>query len=145
LQSQRIGCLRQDAAMNPSLVFALWSVALLAGGTMPSSASENQRSLREAAARRFGMGVGISDRISEHTNDWPLLTAQFGTVTPENCMKPVAVQPVEGQFNFAQADAFVEFAARQRLRGRKQPGTSRSAPPSEPPLALSREARRALR
>jgi len=83
---------------------------------MRLSAAQNERSLRTAAAGFFEMGVGISDRIPERTNDWPLLTAQFGTVTPENCMKPFAVQPAEGQFNFAQADAFVEFAARHRLK-----------------------------
>lgn len=88
----------------------------MAGSTMRSFAAQNQRSLRDTVAGVFEMGVGISDRISERTNDWPLLAAQFGTMTPENCMKPVAVQPVEGQFNFAQADAFVEFATRQRLK-----------------------------
>jgi endo-1,4-beta-xylanase len=31
-------------------------------------------------------------------------------VTPENCLKPVAVQPQEGRFDFARADAFVDFA-----------------------------------
>ena len=90
--------------------------ALLTGCAMRSSAAQNQRSLRDTAAGLFEMGVGVSDRISEQTNDWPLLTAQFGTVAPENCMKPVALQPAEGQFNFAQADAFVEFAARHRLK-----------------------------
>jgi endo-1,4-beta-xylanase len=60
--------------------------------------------------------VGISDRIPDRTNDWLLLTTQFGTATPENCMKPVAIQPVEGQFNFAQADAFVDFAAQRGLK-----------------------------
>ncbi len=72
--------------------------------------------LRSAASAQFEIGVGISDHIPQRTNDWPLLTAQFSTVTPENCMKPVAVQPTEGAFDFATADAFVDFATRQKLK-----------------------------
>lgn len=102
--------------MNRTLVFALLQVWLLAGGTARTLAAETQRSLRDAAIGRFEIGVGISDRIAALTNDWPLLTTQFGTVTPENCMKPMAIQPVEGQFNFSQADAFVEFATQHGLR-----------------------------
>jgi endo-1,4-beta-xylanase len=111
-----MGGLIQAAAVNHVRVPALMIVVLLTGGITQSSAANNQRSLREAAAGSFEMGVGISDRIAEHTNDWPLLTAQFGSVTPENCMKPAAIQPAEGQFNFADADAFVEFATRHELK-----------------------------
>ena len=41
--------------------------------------------------------------------DWPLLTSQFGYVTPENSMKPVAVQGKEGRWSFDTPDRFVEF------------------------------------
>jgi endo-1,4-beta-xylanase len=60
--------------------------------------------------------VGIHDRISERPQDWPLLTAQFGYVTPENCMKPVAVQPQQGQWSFDTADRFVAFAQSKDLK-----------------------------
>lgn len=102
--------------MNRNPGFVLISIVVLLAGSMQSVAAPNQRSLRDAASGLFEMGVGINDRIPERTNDWPLLTAQFGTVTPENCMKPAALQPAEGQFNFAQADAFVDFAVRHRLK-----------------------------
>ena len=72
--------------------------------------------LREAAAGLFTIGVGISDRIPERPADWPLLTAQFSAVTPENCLKPDPVQVAEGKFNFTRADAFVDFAASQPLQ-----------------------------
>ena len=39
-----------------------------------------------------------------------LLFANFNTVTPENCMKPASLQPREGRFRFAKADALVEMA-----------------------------------
>ena len=61
------------------------------------------------------MGVAVSNGISARTADWPLLTAQFNSVTPENCLKPDPVQKAEGQFNFTEADALVDFAAAHRL------------------------------
>jgi endo-1,4-beta-xylanase len=101
--------------MNRPLAMVGLCAACLCG-TPQALAEPEPPSLRAAAARLFEMGVGVSDRIPHRPNDWPLLTTQFGTVTPENCMKPVAIQPAEGQFNFAQADAFVEFATRHGLK-----------------------------
>jgi endo-1,4-beta-xylanase len=71
--------------------------------------------LRQAATT-FTIGVGISDRIPERPADWPLLLSQFTAVTPENCLKPDPVQREPGQFNFATADAFVDFARSNRLQ-----------------------------
>lgn len=39
-----------------------------------------------------------------------LLFANFGTVTPENCMKPAPLHPAEDRFDFAKADALVAMA-----------------------------------
>lgn len=92
------------------VLFALLlCVGLQAVGAEPNS-------LKEAAAGLFPMGVGISDRIPARPADWPLLTAQFNSVTPENCMKPDPMQREEGRFNFTLADAFVDFATKHRLQ-----------------------------
>ena len=64
----------------------------------------------------WGSGVGLSDRIADRPADWPLLTAQFGMVTPENCMKPDALQRQSGQWRFEQADRFVAFARAKDLK-----------------------------
>ena len=64
----------------------------------------------------WGSGVGLSDRIADHPADWPLLTAQFSMVTPENCMKPAALQPKAGEWRFGQADRFVDFARSKDLK-----------------------------
>lgn len=39
-----------------------------------------------------------------------LLFSNFGTVTPENCMKPAPLHPAEDRFDFAHADALVAMA-----------------------------------
>ncbi len=81
----------------------------------PGAETHPPRTLRDATAGLFTIGVGISDRIPERPADWPLLTAQFRAVTPENCLKPNPVQVTEGDFNFTLADAFVNFAVSNQL------------------------------
>jgi len=68
------------------------------------------RSLRAANSGLFTIGVGIHDRIPERPADWPLLIAQFSSITPENCLKPDPVQIAEAKFNFTRSDAFIDFA-----------------------------------
>ncbi|MEY3851917.1 MAG: Endo,4-beta-xylanase [Verrucomicrobiota bacterium] len=89
----------------PRLLFIL---SLL--GTLTASA----QTLRTVSP--WGSGVGISDRIADRPADWPLLTAQFSMVTPENCMKPAALQPETGRWRFDQADRFVDFARSKDLK-----------------------------
>jgi len=92
-------------------------VALLLGMHSASGARANTaRSLREASAGLFTIGVGISDFVPKQTVNWQLLTNQFASVTPENCLKPDPVQLVEGSFNLAVADAFVDFATSNNLQ-----------------------------
>jgi endo-1,4-beta-xylanase len=86
-----------------------WSSRLSGGQTAETT-------LRSAATGLFDIGVGASDRIYARTNDWKLLLSQFSVITPENCMKPAAVQANEGEFEFETADKFVDFAASNGLK-----------------------------
>ena len=90
--------------------FRLLLLPLLSAFALTASA----QTLRTASP--WGSGVGLSDRIADRPADWPLLTAQFGMVTPENCMKPDALQRQSGQWRFEQADRFVEFARSKDLK-----------------------------
>lgn len=93
---------------------ALVAVLLLAAGGQSFCHAE-PTSLKSATHGQFPVGVGIADNIAGRPQDWPLLKAQFGMVTPENCLKPDPVQAAEGRFNFTRADAFVNFAASNSL------------------------------
>lgn len=102
--------------MNRFMASLLVVVWLVCPRLVLSATGRDTPSLRRAAGTLFEIGVGISDSIPQRTNDWPLLTAQFNMVTPENCMKPATVQPTEGAFDFALADEFVDFATCQKLK-----------------------------
>ena len=102
----------RDASAQKPVKPVYWSSAI----PVQDASSPAPRSLRKAVAGLFTIGVGIGDRIPEQPADWPLLTAQFGAVTPESCLKPDPVQRTEGKFNFTQADVFVTFAAAHHLQ-----------------------------
>ncbi len=93
--------------------FRFWEVD--ANGGMTHRFIGLDRSLRRSAARYFDIGVGIGHEIVDREADWPLLTTQFSGVTPENCMKIAALQPVEGEFHWEEADRLVKFARGQGL------------------------------
>lgn len=76
--------------------------------------SRNALSPREDALMKgfrnsFAMGAAIPG-AGLNRAERRLLFANFNTVTPENCMKPASLQPTEGRFRFAKADALVEMA-----------------------------------
>ena len=97
------------------LVIVRAAVPVCAEGEQLSPGSERRSSqysssLKEAVGGRFKIGVGIDHRVMERPADIALLKRHFGIVTPENCMKPTVVQPGEGTFDFAAADALMDFA-----------------------------------
>lgn len=74
-----------------------------------------QTTLKSAVHGKFEMGVGISDRVPDHPEDWELLLSQFAMITPENCMKPAALAPEEGKYRWDTCDKLVEFAVDKKL------------------------------
>jgi len=100
----------------PTLCLLMASVVVGLGLHAQAADPQPQASLKEAAKRFFPIGVGVDDRIADRAADHRLLLTQFSIVTPENCMKPAKVQSAEGKWDFAQADAFVEFATKNGLK-----------------------------
>lgn len=87
-------------------------MALQAG----SFAGKDTRSLKEAAGGRFLLGVATSPKVLANPVDSALVKRHFQILTPDNCMKPQAVQPSEGAWNFKAADSFADFARKNGLQ-----------------------------
>lgn len=95
---------------------------------MTTPGSTGQRTgLREAAAGRLAIGTAVSGHESDRRG-MPLwhearyrqvLAAEFSSLTGENQMKWEWLQPEPGEFDFAAADAIVDFALDhdQQVRG----------------------------
>jgi len=75
-------------------------------------------SLQSKFGPRFTIGVALGGRVPDDYSaaERKLILHQFGGVTPENCMKMIALQPREGEFHFDEADALVDFAQKNRLQ-----------------------------
>ncbi|WP_448061371.1 endo-1,4-beta-xylanase [Cellulomonas hominis] len=70
--------------------------------------------LRDVLADDFPVGaaVGPQDLVGRPAE---LLARHFGSLTPENALKPAAVQPEEGRFELAAADQILDFAVQHGL------------------------------
>ena len=66
-------------------------------------------SLMMAFGKWFAIGTAVPGSELNQA-ERQLLFKNFGTITPENCMKPAPVHPAEDRFDFAKADALVEMA-----------------------------------
>jgi beta-glucosidase len=74
-------------------------------------------SLYQNLAGYFPVGAAIwqGDISGPHSE---LLKKHFNSITAENAMKWAVIEPVEGKFNFAPADALVEFAKANHMHAR---------------------------
>ena len=75
-----------------------------------------QHSLKEAAKGLFHIGVGTRVDHAKSPETMALLKREFDFVTPENCMKPAAVQSEKGICKFREPDHFVNFMRRNGLQ-----------------------------
>ena len=81
------------------------------------SSSNEPVTLKDALKGKFHIGAAINNRqfMERDTADVRIIKQHFSAIVPENCMKSMYLQPVEGEFNFTEADKFVEFGEKNGL------------------------------
>ncbi|MBE2223964.1 MAG: endo-1,4-beta-xylanase, partial [Anaerolineae bacterium] len=72
-------------------------------------------SLHETFTDQFLVGAAIEPYQLDSEYHADLLTRHFNIVTPENVMKPISIQPREGEFTWDEADKLVAFARENGL------------------------------
>lgn len=92
-----------------SMSFCILLSSLLIGSAY---AQDQSSSLKDAYSKHFSIGTALSATqiVGKEPGTLDLVKQQFNAVTAENVMKWEIIEPVEGQFNFAAADAMIEFA-----------------------------------
>ncbi|GGS89232.1 endo-1,4-beta-xylanase [Nonomuraea spiralis] len=110
--------------MKLSLLSLVGTGAVLLGvvatAVIPASAAAEETLRTVAAARNLRIGAAVNDRALETDNGYrDKLKYEFNSVTPENAMKWVNVEPEPGVYTWARADAIVSFAQenKQMVRG----------------------------
>jgi endo-1,4-beta-xylanase len=96
------------------LVTAVLTEPVLGSDDLKSQPS----SMQAKFGSRFTVGVALGGQVPDDYSpaERDLVLKQFGSVTPENCMKMTEIQPAEGQFRFEQADALAAFAKKHGLQ-----------------------------
>lgn len=84
--------------------------ALLAA-VCASAGAQPEQTLKDAYAGAFRVGVAVGNFVQSGRDAASLAIVErhFNTITPENVMKAQPINPRPGVYNFAPADAFVEF------------------------------------
>ncbi|MEZ0451688.1 endo-1,4-beta-xylanase [Sphingobacterium thalpophilum] len=91
---------------------------LLSGPGLLAQQAAQRGTLKAAFADKFDIGTALSlKQIYERDKKaMPLIESQFNALTAENCMKAMYLQPREGEFNFKDADRFVEYGEKHGMR-----------------------------
>ena len=91
---------------------------LLSGPGLLAQQAAQRGTLKAAFADKFDIGTALSlKQIYERDKKArPLIESQFNALTAENCMKAMYLQPREGEFNFKDADRFVEYGEKHGMR-----------------------------
>lgn len=95
-----------------SILGCLFVSAIIAG-----CQPELDGGLKDALKDKFLIGVAMnsSQIVGKDTQAINLITCNFNSVVAENCMKSEIIQPVEGEFDFSQADQFVKFGEKHNM------------------------------
>ncbi|MFC4728447.1 endo-1,4-beta-xylanase [Coralloluteibacterium thermophilus] len=92
-------------------------LAFLAAVAAPLHAAGAPATLKDAYADAFLFGTAVNAEIvsGEDAASQALVTRHFNAITAENVMKAEVLHPEPGVWDFADADAFVDFGERHGL------------------------------
>ena len=81
--------------------------------------AQAQQGLKDAYKDYFTIGVAVNMRNVSTPEHIELIKQNYNSITAENDMKPVSVQPQEGQWNWGNADKIAQFCRDNgiKLRG----------------------------
>ena len=109
--------IRKTNDMNSYHPKALALLALLAGLVPCGHGAAAQPSLKQAYAGDFRLGTAVNDDIvaGRDARAQALVPLHFNAITLENAMKAEVVNPKPGTWDFAAADAFVDFGEKHDM------------------------------
>lgn len=101
---------------NKKFIASGMAVALISSGAATASADEGEDvsalevpALKESYSDSFPMGAAVEPEHLEGTQG-EILEKHYNSLVAENVMKPISLQPEEGEFDWEEADKIVEFA-----------------------------------
>jgi endo-1,4-beta-xylanase len=94
-----------------------WLAAVALAMAMPLQAKDEAGTLKHAYADAFLVGVAVNDDIvaGRDARSQVLVPLHFNAITAENVMKNEVIHPRPGVYDFAAADAFVDFGEKHGM------------------------------
>lgn len=79
--------------------------------------AQQTQTLKDALKDKFLIGAAINTRqvSGKDKKGTRIVREQFNSVVAENCMKCEEIHPAENRYNFADADAFVDFGEKNNM------------------------------
>lgn len=95
----------------------LFGGALVLAASLGATSGFAQSTLKDAYAGKFVIGTAMNTpQILERDEAAVrVIKENFNAIVAENCMKAGPMQPKEGEFDFEQADKFVEFGVKNNM------------------------------
>lgn len=95
----------------------LFGGALVLAASLGATSGFAQSTLKDAYAGKFVIGTAMNTpQILERDEAAVrVIKENFNAIVAENCMKAGPIQPKEGEFDFEQADKFVEFGVKNNM------------------------------
>lgn len=113
---------RKMMALTSTLLASIALAGYAPGAALAQNGSTNQAArmpstLKDAYKDAFRLGTAVNVEIvsGEDARSQALVPVHFNTITAENVMKTEVVNPKPGVYDFAAADAFVEFGERHGM------------------------------
>jgi len=100
-----------------TLLLLSTSLLLLNSCTKISKSTAEQDSLKNAYKNDFYIGTALSQSqiLEQNPIENALIVKQFNSITPENIMKSMFVQPTKGNFDFALTDKYVALGKKHNM------------------------------
>lgn len=103
--------------MNRKLLSQLTMAILILIMGIKGVSADNNIGLKDVFKDKFLIGAALNtwQFTGKDTASIRIIKQHFNTITAENCMKAGPIHPKEDQFNFTQADQFVEFGLQNNM------------------------------
>lgn len=96
----------------------LFVTIICAVGILTGAKAQDVKTFKEAYKDYFKVGVAVNQRNVTDPDQMALIEREFNSVTAENDMKPVSVQPKEGEWDWEKADRIANFCREKGIKMR---------------------------
>jgi len=111
---------RKNSNFTPLTLLGYFCICLLLSNSCSSRQTKinyqaDSRGLKDFYKDYFSIGVAVGRR-NLSGDEATLIKKHFNSITAENAMKMASIQPLEGKFNWKEADSIVSFAIKNGIK-----------------------------